>query len=95
MTGLIAWLLHIGGVDDPTSNYYGFWSGIGSDIPELVGLVLVIRRLNCHAHHCWRIGLHRVHGTHYVTCRHHHPDHPGGAPATAEQIADTYRRTEQ
>jgi hypothetical protein len=66
---------------------YSFWSGIGSDITEFALFTVLWRRFNCHAKGCWRLGIHRVDGTHFTTCRAHHPLTDGPAPATAEQIA--------
>lgn len=88
---MIGWLLHVGGIDDPTSNWYAFWSGLAGDLPEFAAAILLGRRFNCHARGCWRLGIHRVAGTHYVTCRQHHPDHVDGRAHTAEQIADAAR----
>jgi nitrite reductase/ring-hydroxylating ferredoxin subunit len=56
---------------------YNFWSGIGSDITEfavLGWLYAFLRKHNCHAKGCPRIGRHAVSGTDYVVCRKHHPD---------------------
>lgn len=66
---------------------YGFWSGFGSDLGEFTLIGIAWRHLNCHAAGCKRIGVHKVSGTHYVTCRKHHPDHDGGKKHTAAQIA--------
>lgn len=70
------WLLHITGIDDVSGYWYGFWSGIGSDITEFTTLGIIWHRLNCHVDGCYRIGLHHVMGTPYITCRKHHPDIP-------------------
>ncbi|HEY0871013.1 MAG TPA: hypothetical protein VGD55_11490, partial [Acidothermaceae bacterium] len=51
---------------------------------------LVWKRINCHAKGCYRVGLHHVDGTPYITCGKHHPTHPGSGPATAEEIADAH-----
>jgi hypothetical protein len=64
-----------------------FWGGIGSCLSEFAILGIVWHKLNCHAKGCYRIGLHHVEGTPYITCRKHHPVHPGSRPATAEEIA--------
>jgi hypothetical protein len=48
--------------------------------------VVAYRKLNCHAQGCWRLGLHHVEGTPYITCRKHHPT--GGA--TAQGILDAH-----
>ena len=72
----------------PTSQWYNFWSGFGSDLAEfsiLLGLIAVYRKHNCHVKRCWRLQHHVVAGTPYVVCRKHHPSIADGAP-TAEQV---------
>ena len=90
--------LHTGILNGGPDQYYNFWSGIGSDLGEAtlisavgIGVYTGVRRVNCHTKGCWRIGKHRLDGTPYVLCRHHHPDvpskgathaaHPRTAPA--------------
>jgi hypothetical protein len=90
--GIWHWFLTVTGTNNPSGHWYGWWSGFASDLPEFAILLLIWRKINCHAKGCWRIGLHHVDGTPYVTCRKHHPVHPGSAPATAEQIAEAHRR---
>jgi hypothetical protein len=87
------WLLHVAGVDDPASNWYGFWSGFGSDLGELAAVGVLLRRFNCHVRGCWRLGRHRLPGTSYVICHRHHPDHPRRRAATAAEVAFHYGRT--
>lgn len=90
-----AWL----GIDNVSGAWYGFWSGIGSDITELfaaLGLFgnfyVLLRRHNCEVHGCFRIVRHQVETTGHLVCRRHHPE---GAP-TAEHIrALHFRRTKQ
>jgi hypothetical protein len=57
-------------------NGYQFWSGIGSDLSEIVligALVAWWRRHNCARHGCWRLSFH-PHPEHDVpVCRKHHP----------------------
>lgn len=84
---MLWWLLHVMGVDDLTGPWYGFWSGLGSDLGELAivaGLISIYTRHNCHVRRCWRIGRHPVEGTTFVVCRRHHP---GGAP-TPDQVKE-------
>jgi hypothetical protein len=72
----VGWLPHILGIDNLSGRWYGFWSGIGSDLGELAivgGLVTLVRHRNCEVHHCWRLGRHPTDGGHMV-CRKHHPD---------------------
>ena len=67
-----------------------FWGGIGSCLSEFAILGIVWHKLNCHAKGCYRVGLHHVEGTPYITCRKHHPVHPGSRAATAEEIAQAH-----
>lgn len=65
-------------------------SGPIGDVFILGAAWALVRKLNCHAKGCWRLGLHRVGGTPYITCRKHHPHVPDGG-ATAEHIAAAHR----
>lgn len=63
---------------------YQFWSGVAGDLPQIAALgwlYAFLRKHNCHAKGCWRIGRHVVRGTPYITCRKHHPD---GKPTVAQ-----------
>lgn len=51
------------------------------------------RKVNCHAKGCYRVGLHKVDGTPYITCKKHHPVHPGGA--VSAQIAEAHALAHQ
>lgn len=53
---------------------YNFISGPLADITLLGGAYAILRRHNCHARGCLRIGRHPVDGTSYLVCRKHHPD---------------------
>ena len=57
---------------------YQFWSGIAGSFVLgggiWVGALATLRKHNCHARWCWRIGRHPVDGTGFVVCRKHHPD---------------------
>ena len=90
--GIWHWFLTWTGTNDTSGYWYGWWSGFASVLPEFAILGLVWRRINCHAKGCFRVGLHHVQGTPYVTCRKHHPVHPGSSPATAEEIAAAHAR---
>lgn len=63
---------HVFGLDNLSGPFYGFWSGIGSDIGELalIGTVITLYR-NSKCYSCWRIAHHSVRGTHYKTCHRH------------------------
>ena len=78
--------------------YYNFWSGFGSDLGEAtligavsVGVYTVVRRANCHAKGCWRIGHYPLEGTPYHLCTYHHPRVPTKS-ASHEQILEQYRK---
>jgi len=78
------WLYHFLGLDNLSGSYYGFWSGVGSDLTELAivgGLISMVRKNNCHHRWCPYIGHHEYSdpatGLTYKLCRLHHPDHPG------------------
>ncbi len=70
---MLHWFLHITGADNTSGVWYGFWSGFGSDLLEFTIVGTVWRKLNCHIKGCYRIGLHKVEGTPYITCKRHHP----------------------
>jgi hypothetical protein len=76
------WLYNAGRWTWHDPDGYNFISGPLADITLFGGAYAIIRRHNCHAKRCLRIGRHQVAGTTYVVCRHHHPD----ATPTAEQI---------
>lgn len=89
----MSWLAHLFGLDDLSGPWYGFWSGIGSDIGEVVIIGAIIqwwRRSTCHVTGCHRLALHHVHGTPYITCRRHHPDPKG---LTAEHVEKAHRES--
>jgi hypothetical protein len=64
-----------------TPSEQGWTNFLGGPVQTLEGisgltiLGIVLRRVNCHADGCWRIGRHHVEGTHFITCRAHHPTH--------------------
>lgn len=81
----LSWFLHYTGSNNMSGPWYGFWSGFGSDMGEVVligGLFSVYRKHNCHVRHCWRLSWRQVEGTTYMVCRKHHPRR---AP-TAEEV---------
>jgi len=87
---IVNWFLHTFGMDDGSGAWYLFWSGIVGDLALFGTLFVLARRLNCHAAGCWRLGIHRVVGTPYVTCRKHHPIVPTGK-VTADHIAQVHQ----
>lgn len=66
---------------------YNFVSGPLPNITLIAAALAILRRHNCHAKGCWRLGVHPVDGTSYIVCKKHHPR--AGAP-TAEHIRDAY-----
>jgi len=92
---------HTGVLNGGPDRYYNFWSGFGSDLGEAtlisavgVGVYTGVRKVNCHAKGCWRIGHHALDGTPYVLCRHHHPHVPSRG-ATHEHILEQHRRHQE
>jgi hypothetical protein len=78
--------------------YYNFWSGFGSDLGEAtligavsVGVYTVVRKANCHAKGCWRIGHYPLEGTPYHLCTRHHPEVPRKS-ASHEHILEQHRK---
>src|SRR6478672_4864826 len=71
---------------------YNFISGPLADITLLGGAYAIVRRHNCHAKGCWRIGRHKVAGTDYIVCRHHHPN---TTTPTAEDILQAHHEAVQ
>lgn len=82
------WLSHFFGLDNLSGPWYGFWSGVGSDISEVAiigGVIQIYRKHNCGIRGCWRMGRRQVPGTDHVVCNRHHPRQ---APTHAEVLAD-------
>jgi hypothetical protein len=52
-----------------SGKWYAFWSSFGACLTYFAIFAVVYRKLNCHAKGCWRVGLHHVEGTPYITCR--------------------------
>jgi hypothetical protein len=64
------WLYHLFGLSG-SGPWYGFWSGIGSDLGELAIVGGIWRLVNCHESGCLRLGHHyRSH----IVCRRHRGD---------------------
>lgn len=87
------WFLTFSGSNNTSGVQYGFWSGFGSDIGEVViigGVVSIFRQHNCHVKGCYRFGKHEVEGTPYKTCKIHHPD-MGSGDITHEAIIMAHR----
>lgn len=83
------WISHFFGMDNGSGPQYLFWSGIGSDITELLilgGIINFARHRNCHVKGCWRWGNHNVDGTAYKVCRKHHPALKNNRNVSVEEI---------
>ncbi len=83
---VLNWLYHVLGFKG-SGAWYGSWSGWFADVTIIGGMCLLmgwafvamivgLRKLNCHAPGCWRLGHHDAAGGLYKLCRHHHPDVP-------------------
>ncbi len=90
--------LHTGTLHGGPDVYYNFWSGFGSDLGEAtlitavcLGVYTGVRKVNCHTKGCWRIGHHRLDGTPYILCKHHHPEVPNHG-ASHEHILKEHHR---
>lgn len=91
------WLFHILGLDNLGGPWYGFWSGFGSDLSEVVligALYQLFRKHNCHVKGCWRVGRHPVDGTDHIVCRRHHPDDDPTHADVLQNHYDAKRRAE-
>jgi hypothetical protein len=71
---------------------YNFISGPLADITLLGGAYAILRRHNCHAKGCWRIGRHKVAGTDYIVCRKHHPNETPTAGQILAEHHEAVRR---
>jgi hypothetical protein len=91
---MLHWFLHYSGSNNPAGPWYGWWSGAGSDLGEIVlfGAILgVFHHHNCMTKGCWRLGKH-VEGTPYVACPKHHPAHQGDKRnVSLDVISDAHR----
>src|ERR1700688_3544677 len=93
--------LHTGILHGGPDLYYNFWSGFGSDLGEAtlitavgIGVYTGVRKVNCHTKGCWRIGHHRLDGTPYILCKHHHPDVPTKG-ASHQHILEQHRKVQE
>lgn len=79
-------LQHFLGLDDPSGTAYLWWSGVGSDLPQLAifgALLGVYRKHQCEARRCLRLGRHKTAAGHCVCHRHS----PTGAPSHEDILA--------
>lgn len=87
-------LLQVLGIDDTTGPWYAFWSGFGGIMERLIELLvlagILLHKLSCETHRCWRPARHpwtdpTTRETHRL-CRKHHPL----GPLTAAGIKETH-----
>ena len=53
------WALHHFGIDNTSGEWYGFWSGFGSDLSEFAifgAIIASVRHKNCAVKGCWHLG---------------------------------------
>lgn len=90
--GVWHWLLWVSGSSNVSDKWYGFWSGFGSDIGEVVligGLITIVRHHNCHVSGCWHLGRHQIAGGRYKVCTSCHRKATGrdvGEATTIEHV---------
>lgn len=79
-------LAHFFGLDSASGTAYLAWSGVLSDLGEIVligGMVGLYKKHACHVKGCWRIARHPVPGTAWIVCRRHTV---GGEPTHRDVI---------
>lgn len=95
---LTQWIFMILGSRDEGGAWYGFWSGFGGAMPDILILTALLawwKHKNCHQHRCWRIGRHPVGATGLVTCRKHHPVLGAHGKLTSGTIAALHTGNQQ
>jgi hypothetical protein len=92
---MIHWLAYVLGLTNASGGWYLWHSGFGSGLDPNIGMLAIFgllwHRLRCHTDGCRKIGTHHVPGTHWTTCRKHHPLENGRKP-TAEEIAVAFQK---
>lgn len=81
---IVRFFIHISGADNPSGAWYGWWSGMGSDLTEFAIVIVLWRHINCPIKGCWRPAVRKA-GDHRV-CSRHHPD----GHLTADHIQTLY-----
>lgn len=92
-TAINTYLLH-----SEHANGYAFWSaGPGPGLGQITlvgGLLVYLRRHNCHIHRCWRLQWHEHPAHGHPVCRRHHPHDARVLPGpvirdTGDRITET------
>jgi hypothetical protein len=71
------WAAGITGQDNEAGGHYGFWSGFGGALPDILlitGALAFYWHLSCRASGCWLPGAHTMADGSIRVCRWHHPD---------------------
>jgi hypothetical protein len=88
-------IIHALGLDNATSSFYLFWSGIGGILERLLELLVIGLTIyyhhNCHVKGCWRPGRFSIAGGTLKVCHHHHPYYHD-TDITQEHIEYAYRK---
>jgi hypothetical protein len=86
------WITYWTGQDAETGGKYGFWSGFGGSMPDILlitGGLAAWWHLSCHRSGCWLPGSHRSGDGSIRVCRFHHPD-IRGRKLTGEVIQELH-----
>ena len=92
MNGVLNEIYHYLGLKG-SGSWYGWWSGAGSDVGEvvLIGLAATFyRQHTCHVKGCWRLHWKQwvaPEGHTHALCRRHHPHDPPTAAEIAVKAA--------
>lgn len=71
---MIEFLVHLAGLTNPSSPWYLFWSGIGSQLAVLGAITQVYKTKTCDIKRCFRIARYKVRGTEWTVCSKHSPN---------------------
>ena len=66
------WFLHHLGLDSASGAWYLFWSGIFGDATIFGGVLILLRKHNCHVDGCKSILTSNDPAVHAPACRRHH-----------------------
>lgn len=69
---MLHFLEHVLGLDDPSGNFYLFWSGFFGDVTIFAAAIGFYFHRVCHDDGCHKWGRHTVNGSPY--CKQHKPE---------------------